>query len=454
MIKHCSKNITPDSITGMIFALEGIKNTIVLLNGPMGCKFYHSTTSQYLTIKPALYLPLSEDGKKVPVDYNFLNNWFFRQSRVPCTYLDGYDYVYGTSEKVAEGLRYLKEHVEFDLLAIVNSPGASLIGDNLKELANQILPDCLCVMLESPGYSQNYSVGYEEAILELFNQVGKKLWVKNSNNIEKKSPLKPKTINLLGMSIWHRYLDGDKAELIRLFELCNIHVNCCPGADCSLEELKKLPEADLNVVIYPEMGRRSAEYLEECYNTPYYMCPGPPIGFKAVETMFSQICRLLGLDCTPVMMDSEKARALAWAKIDYIYQMFGLPKGVSFAVEGSWSEVYSYTRFLIEYLGMIPDCLSITGEKEASIERELTLLLEKYHAGQPEKKDIMDTSAELVFANANTIAALKLHNQVFCGIEISLPGMGYIDVIPKTHMGIQGALFLVEQVLNGLMSKL
>jgi len=32
--------------------------------------------------------------------------------------------------------------------------------------------------------------------------------------------------------------------------------------------------------------------------------------------------------------------------------------------------------------------------------------------------------------------------------------MGYIDLIPKTHLGIDGALFLVEQVLNGLMSRL
>ena len=40
MTKPCTKSISPDSITGMIFAAEGIRNVIVLLNGPMGCKFY------------------------------------------------------------------------------------------------------------------------------------------------------------------------------------------------------------------------------------------------------------------------------------------------------------------------------------------------------------------------------------------------------------------------------
>ena len=85
MTESSLKSISPDSITGMIFALEGMTNTVVLLNGPMGCRFYHSTTSRYLMIRPVLYLPDDETGNRAPVDYNTLNDWFFRQERVPCT---------------------------------------------------------------------------------------------------------------------------------------------------------------------------------------------------------------------------------------------------------------------------------------------------------------------------------------------------------------------------------
>ena len=62
--------------------------------------------------------------------------------------------------------------------------------------------------------------------------------------------------------------------------------------------------------------------------------------------------------------------------------------------------------------------------------------------------------AELVYSNANLISELMLKNRTFCGIEISLPGMGYTDIVDKTHLGIRGALFLIEQTLNGLMSRL
>ena len=69
------RSIPPDSLTGMIFAMEGMEHTIVLLNGPMGCKFYHSTTSQFLTIRPLLYLPSTEDGKKVPPETLTGSRW-------------------------------------------------------------------------------------------------------------------------------------------------------------------------------------------------------------------------------------------------------------------------------------------------------------------------------------------------------------------------------------------
>ena len=72
MTKSCLKSISPDALTGIIFAFEGMKNAVVLLNGPMGCRFYHSTTSQFITMHPPLRLPLTEGGERVPVDYTFL----------------------------------------------------------------------------------------------------------------------------------------------------------------------------------------------------------------------------------------------------------------------------------------------------------------------------------------------------------------------------------------------
>ena len=421
MTERSLKSISPDGITGMIFAMEGMKDSIVLLNGPMGCRFYHSTTSQFLSIRPLLYLPAKEGGERVPVDYNYLNDWFFRQERVPCTYLDGYDYVYSTKEKVGAALDFIRENIAFDIITIVNSPGAALIGDNLLELAREKLGGCRAVMLESPGYSTSFEEGYSEAALALLKQVGEPLWTERGISGRKEREHRPPRVNLLGMSVWQRYFAGDLKELKRLFALCGIEVLGTLCADCPVEDLAGMPEADLNVVVYPEMGLAAARYMEEVCGTPCYVCPSLPVGFSATERIFADVCGLLDCSDAALREESEKARALAWYRIQAVHRGYGKPQGVKFFVDGGPSQVRSYTAFLRDYLGMEPACAE---------------------------------DAELVFGDANVIAELMLKNRTFCGIEISLPGMGYVDLVPKTHLGIEGALLLTEQVLNGLMSRL
>ena len=416
MTGRCLKSITPDSLTGAVFALEGMKNAVVLLNGPMGCRFYHSTTSRFLMTRPLLKLPTGENGERVPVDYNTLNDWFFRQERVPCTCLDGYDYVYGTKEKVKEALTFIRGSVDLDLLAVVNSPGACLIGDDLRETVRSVFGDSRTVMVESPGLSDTFEEGWSRAALALLEQAGESLW--RERPPERRGG---RRVNLLGMSVWQRYFEGDLEELRRLFSLCGIEVNAALCADCSTEELARMPEADLNVVLDPGAGTAAARYLERRFGTPYAVFPGFPIGFSATERMFETVGEALGVSCSQLLEESGRARALAWYKIDQVHATSGKPRGVTFHVEGSEAQKQAYGSFLTEYLGMEPS--------------------------DPER-------AELVFGDANIISELMLKNRRFCGIEISLPGMGYIDLVPKTHMGIRGALFLIEQVLNGLMSRL
>ena len=99
---------------------------------------------------------------------------------------------------------------------------------------------------------------------------------------------------------------------------------------------------------------------------------------------------------------------------------------------------------------MTPDSISLIDEKEDVYMKPLVDFLEKYGVTYALDTPILETQAELVFAGGNTIAALKLNNKCFSGIDISLPTFGYIDIIPKTHLGLYGASLLVELVLNGL----
>lgn len=431
MMNNYLRNITPDSLSGLIFAMEGIDRTVVLINGPTGCKFYHSAISDNQSIHQLEFDPLSYPEK-----------WYFSQPRVPCTYLDSRDYVYGSREKLREALEFLRDNISFDLLAVINSPGASLIGDDLKGIVSQTIKNKRYITIETPGFSDNICIGFETAAMEIFKQL-----------CFPKSKVKTEKVNILGLSIFHKNYRGDIAEIKRLFKMFHIEINCFLCSECSLESLENVPGASLNIVLNPEYGYNTARLLEKMYGTPFYICDGPPIGFSATEKFIQDICRIMRKDPSPFMIESEKSRADAYVNVSRVNSLTGLPKGVNFAVEGTFSEIYSYTSFIVKYFGMILESASVLNEQSNIFKEKTQELLKSFNLENTLGSDLLDTKSELVFANGNTIAMLKLKGHIFSGIEISLPSMGYVDVIPKTHLGLKGALMTTEQIINGLLFK-
>lgn len=423
-------SISPDSFSGALFAFEGVPRTTTLLNGPTGCKFFHSSISDNQLIRQSDFDPLQ-----------FPPTWYFGQPRVPCTFLDNADYVYGSADKLVPALEYLSAHVAFDLLAVVNSPGAALIGDDLAGIVRSVVADKPVVVMETPGFSSDICHGHEAAALALLKQL-------RIGDAPANIASHPR-VNLLGMSLFHRYHTGDVAELRRLLGLCGIEVGCALCAGSGLDEVRRLPEAQLNVVVHPEYGLQTAKWLEERCHTPW-VAPDLSVGFDATEAFVRTICELVGADLTPAIEDSERARARCFAFISRVHSLIGLPKGVSFAVEGTWSEAAAYTAFLTGYLGMIPECVSITSPRSDCARDRLEGLLEGLGLPHIAERDILETDAELLFASGNTIARHKLSGKQFAGIETALPTMGYLDVVPKTHLGVAGAMLLVEMVLNAL----
>ena len=454
-------NISPDSFSGIIFAFEGISRCVVLINGPTGCKYYHSSVSDDQMIRQTEFDPLK-----------FPEKWYFGQPRVPCSYLDNSDYVFGSTDKLVETLTYIRDNVKFDLLCIVNSPGAALIGDDLAGIAGRVVADKPVVAVETPGFSSDVCKGYETAVLRLIDEVVLPFVDGESSGEVPATPTKssgeatsnaklglnpafepaPRSVNILGMSLFHRNCTGDVIELKHLMELCGIEVNCVLCADCDNESIKKLPDAALNIVIHPEYAGETAKHLHKLFSTPYYVCDGPPIGFGATETFINDICSRLGADSSRFTEYCERARARAYSFVSRINSLRGLPRGMTFAVEGTYSEIYAYTSFLVRYFGMIPVCASVLNPDSDCFREKLCELYDEFGVADTLGQDIMETAGDLVLASWNTLAGLRLRGHTFWGIETALPTLGYVDVVPKTHLGVQGALMLVELVINGVPS--
>lgn len=441
MTENYLTSITPDSMSGLVFAFEGISKGLVLMNGPTGCKFYHSATSDNQMIRQPEFDPLE-----------YPEFWYFGQPRVPSTFLDKRDYVYGSEDKLSEVIAFLEKEIDFDLLAIVNTPGAALIGDDIERIAREASKDeSKIISIGSPGYSLPIWDGYIKACRILIEKLAK-------------PGEKPagKSVNILGLSIFHRDFAGDKEELQKALALCEIDVNCFLCSGSSVSDIEKLPRADLNIVVDSLYGLDSAKLLSERFDMPYIVCDGLPVGFRAMEKLLQRVCEKLGSNITAYMKQSERARAKCFAHLSRVHTLTGRPKGVKFAVHGSLSQCLGYTEFLASYFGMTCDVVSIVERKDlddktrnyeelAMQEARLREILNDYGSSDALKKNIFDTDAELVFADGQTIAMLRAKGKRFSGIETALPSLGYIDVIEKSHLGIGGGLLLCEQVLNGML---
>lgn len=428
-MKYGSKNIRPDGLSGALFALEGIKDAVVILNGPAGCKFYHGAVSDTQFPRSASFDPL---------DYG--EAFFFGQPRVPCTYLDGHDYVYGSIEKLKEALpAVVKERHR--LVAVVNSPGAALIGDDLERYLKNQVGDCPYIALESTGFSGLFADGFQKAVLKVLGKL----------DVPRAKEALPNSVNLIGFSLYQKYYRGNIEELKRMLRACGIEVLSVLCAGDSVEEISRFSQAAYNIVVFPEFGEEIARWMEEKYGIPYIISrEGAPVGFDATECFVRTVVHRLSVDGTPAFHLLEKARARCYLSLSRFHSVTGLPGGAGFSVKACPSLAYALTKWLYLYLGMIPVAVEVEDAASSEFTKRLHAFLLETGFAAAVKKPLHEAEADLVFADGNAIAQVKLHKIHCVGIEIALPSLGYMDVTEKTHLGAEGALLLVEQIINGL----
>jgi nitrogenase molybdenum-iron protein alpha/beta subunit len=87
-MKTYFENTMPDSFSGALFAVEGIRDACTVLNGPTGCKCYHSAISDS-------QFPREGGGGQL----SYGGALYFGMPRIPATYLDGTDYIFSSREK-------------------------------------------------------------------------------------------------------------------------------------------------------------------------------------------------------------------------------------------------------------------------------------------------------------------------------------------------------------------
>ena len=468
MTDQYSRNITPDYMTGLVSAFEGIKDSLVLINGPLGCRFYHAYASGQSIIKAQELWSLQGDLRiKGAMDDNLRRSQYHAGvAEVPGSNLRYEDYIFGTREQLHRALNDIFSERKYSIFSVIQSPGTSLLGEDLEQELKEISEEfgIPYIFMESPALSENLYLGYDDGIVRIL-----KLLLKEKAGVKQKTDEKSKTctcrdeitdinksacshlVNLFGFYTYARYLEGDATEIKRLLSLCGIQINCMMGANSRIEEVKMIPEAELNILMSPERCCKTGLYLREAMDLPVLELEALPIGFDLTETFIKKVCSCLDLDPSPALLDIEKNRARAFYYIARYMGSRGFPKDLRYGAEGEWSMLAGYVDYFSGYLGMKASVLHpLYTECSEKGKQVLQKMAQAYQLEDALGNKIEKLENAFLLGNANTILEVMTYSKNICGIETSSPSSGYIHVIPKTHLGCSGALYLLEQVLNGV----
>ncbi|MCL2431576.1 nitrogenase component 1 [Candidatus Bathycorpusculum sp.] len=434
MMNNSSKaSHRPDSLIGAIAVFEGIQEACTLLNGPIGCKTYPAYMSSILASHPK------------PVDINYFADFYFGQTRIPCTYIDETDFIYGSESKVTQALKQL-EQSKPGIIGVINHSGTSLIGDDLTRIIQNTNINPITVAIDSTGFTGTYASGFQDAVIKILDGII------NRNN-QKIS----RTVNIIGSTLFHYNWENDIAEIKRILKLLGIQTVSVICAGESIANIQKASQAELNLVLNEEYGDRIVSYLETVHGIPNInLGLQAPYGLSASEAWFKAVADFFDTSSESITNESSRVRKKCYPALAHAFSFTSSLRGMPFAIFGDSSQVYALTTFLYEYLGMLPVVVGIkeVGTKNfESIKKYLSAnMLDTSVLVNPDQYELLDcfnktTPKLLLGSSIEKNVSLRLSNPPQF-IPITFPYYERVTLTNRPLMGFNGVLTIIEDILN------
>ncbi|MFM8610946.1 MAG: ferredoxin:protochlorophyllide reductase (ATP-dependent) subunit B [Burkholderiaceae bacterium] len=239
-----------------------------------------------------------------------------RAKRPPVTYttFQARDLGGDTAELFKTAAREAYERFAPKAMLVGASCTAELIQDDPGGLAQALALPVPVVPLELPSYQRKENWGASETFYQLVRALAKPC--------ERDTPQaegRRARCNLLGpTALGFRHRD-DVREIRDLLTRIGIDVSVVAPLDAGADDLVRLPQADFNVVLYPETAQLAAQWLQRNHGQPFTRTT--PIGVKATDAFVEEVATLAGLDASQVLHEARThSRSTWWSRsVDSTY---------------------------------------------------------------------------------------------------------------------------------------
>jgi light-independent protochlorophyllide reductase subunit B len=195
-----------------------------------------------------------------------------------------------TAELFKESVRSAYERFKPAAMLVGASCTAELIQDDPGGLARALGLPIPVIPLELPAYQRKENWGASETFYQLVRSLcGARS--KTPSVRPATDPARP-TCNILGpTALGFRHRD-DVTEICTLLEANGVAVNVVAPLGAAAADIARLPDADFNVVLYPETALQAAQWLQRTFGQPFTRTV--PIGLAATRDFLAEVATLTG----------------------------------------------------------------------------------------------------------------------------------------------------------------
>lgn len=410
-------NTEPDGLLGAMIASEALGLTETLVNGAGGCRS-----------RAQIMMHMLDQSYRGENWDRMGSSCYSRQSRLPCTFLNGDDIVFGSAGKVSDSMASARGPDGRGVI-LLDTLGASLICTDRR--STDPCGSDGAVFVDGDLSGMSFREGFDRTVGTILS----------SADLEEGDD---GTVNLLGYGIMDPGWEYGAEELRSLLSLMDIEVNTIVGCKGN-RDVRRCGTASLNVMIRPEYCSVTADSLRSLCGTPTLrLDAGAPVGYDSTRSFVIQVAEAMDRDPAPALdridRDMRKVHSI-------LMENDRIPRGLhgrGMEMEGTSSTVYPLLRWMVEKFGMAPRRIHVTdGAYLDGISGYLSSIgFGDALEGRPEQ------DPDVMFCDGIRALEGRLSAAPTSFVEIEVPRGRTMDLMGRCVVGTAGCRYILDEVFN------